>query len=111
MSFRSLGLIVKVLLRHRINPKAVTPLEDDELFGRESGQRLSQGTHAHPVARTERCQEQPLAGFELAGNDVVANTLGRNLREGLAARFHGRIGPGGTPRHELSLQRETESLY
>ena len=54
----SLGLIVQVLLRHRINPKAVTPLEDDELFGRKSGQRLSQGTHAHPVARAERGQEQ-----------------------------------------------------
>ena len=65
-----LGQIVQILLRHHIDPKAVASLEDDELFGRKARQRLAQRTHAHPVARGKRGQQQALAGFELSGDDV-----------------------------------------
>ena len=94
-----LGQIVQILLRHRIDPEAVASLEDNELFGGETGQRLSQRTHAHPIARAECSQQKSLSGFELSGNDVVADTLGCDLRERPAACFDGRTGGAGMSRH------------
>ncbi len=94
-----LGQIVQILLRHRIDPEAVASLEDNELFGRETGQRLSQRTHAHPIARAECGQQESLSGFELSGNDVVADTLGCDLRERPAACFNGRTCGAGMLRH------------
>ena len=106
-----LGQIVQILLRHHIDPKAVASLEDDEMFGRKARQRLAQRTHAHPVARGKRGQQQALAGFELSGDDVLADTLGRDLRKRPAACFNGRTGGGaGTSRHGFCPLKESGSI-